>query len=904
MLILLKQTPTGIYAYPPDIPENEVCTAVYFDTVTKTIYTSGTVGGGSFEMATGQLVWTDPSNGDVYTYDGMEGVDLTAGLGPEPAKTFTLILKTNPRGSTLPILDLSPAGPYVEGAEVDISILVAGGGWEFLNWTLDGEEESAIHDFTFTMPGADTILVANFQPIEDPVYPGEPSTVPVTSFVPSSFYPLEIRVNRTQIPISGITNNINTGIFTDEMEGDYSFPLNIPVTEAISVALNLPNDPQSIWEFSKAIPAELWSHGNRSYRGHLNIMDADEKSIKATFVFDSGFFIDQNKSRSIRDCYGDADTITLDEPKYAVGGYELRFNFRDMRLTVNGTAKLFLKASYPDHLTMLDDMADYLEGLPINLKVTVQYSEDLTDESSRIIVWDTNIVSTITLAPVTGTSRYSRARRLTNERYIMNAWDSVDESKRIAFPTIYNRELYEGNNQLHDGIVNRYDSEGRLYFGNISYLTYSESFRWENVIIPFLYLTDVVKTVFAKLNIQVSGSFFDDDRVKRMLLYNNRTLDFVQISVNGTPSRRTAVAIHWGDGNPDQETYRYQNVHDFNIKLKNHVPDYPIITFLKALKNYFGLKYDFNILQNRVEIRFIRDVIRSMETLDMTRKSSRVFKLSHGKEEGFNFVYEPKDPLLADGQPKSEPDPDYNVTNFLALDTLDAEIGETAFVRSLRAFFTLTTDQDNPPFWKLTAFMQRDDSAGNPPQGGQGGRRSWTIGMVPLVDGLFDGRKMPAIEMTANNPEVNLNNEDTGIRIFAFYGKQLDASNQPYSFASCTRYNAKELASSNQFDLDIRSEDSYPFFKDLEAIIDRGKEYETNLILNDSDIVNLSKTRRIRIVNIDYLIDKMEITHSERDYALAKVKMWKISLTRPANKPDVFSTVNDGFDYDFDFDLD
>ena len=136
MLILLKQTPTGIYAYPPEIHENEVCTAVYFDTSTKTIFTSGTVGGGSFEIGLDQLVWTDQVTGDQYFYSGPDvvppAVYMVAGSGPEPAKTFTLTLKTNPRGSTLPILDLSPAGPYVEGAEVVISILVAGGGWEFV----------------------------------------------------------------------------------------------------------------------------------------------------------------------------------------------------------------------------------------------------------------------------------------------------------------------------------------------------------------------------------------------------------------------------------------------------------------------------------------------------------------------------------------------------------------------------------------------------------------------------------------------------------------------------------------------------------------------------------------------------------------------------------------------------
>jgi hypothetical protein len=886
-LIILKQRPTGTYTTTPEIPENEIFETWYFDTISKTVFDQGVTGGSAFEMELNQLVFTDRFTGDQWFYNGPDvvppGVTLIENnIDPIGPQKYSLTLTRNPlSGGT--VSNITGGGPYEADEEVEVNAS-ANTGFIFLNWTLNGEVISEVANFTFTTLAANTVISANFeQEVPDPQPEPEPEPKPI-DFVQESFYPLELRINGIQIPIKSITSKENTGIFTDELIGDYSYPLTIAITEAVMVALNLPNDPQSAWEFTKSIPAELWKHGNRAYRGHLDIMDADDKNIKATFVFDSGFFIEQNKKLSIRSCYQDDDIITLNEPVFAVGGYEIRFNFRDLRLTVNGTAKLFLKQSYDDHLSMLEDMADYLEGLTHNLEVSIIYSDDLTDETSRIITWDTTVVTTITLAPTEGTSRYSRARRLTNERMMMDAWNTVDENKRIAFPTIYNRELYEGNNQLHDGIVNRYDTEGRLYYGNIVYFAFSESFRWENVLIPFLYLTDVVKTVFAKLNIQVSGSFFDDDRVKRMLLYNNRTLDFLNVTLNGIPSRRTTVAIHAGDSNPDQESYRYQNVQNFDIKLKNHVPDYSIVEFLKSMKNYFFLKYDFNILQNRVEIRFIRDVIRDMEVLDMTKKAGRVYTLKHGKEEGIAITYDRKDPLLEDGQSDSLPDPDYTVNNYLALDGLDAEILETALVRSLRAYFQLTSDQDNPPFWKLIAFEQRDDSvsADSTPSGG--GRRGWTVGLVPLVDGFFSGRKMPAIEMTANNPEVNLSNEDTGLRIFAFYGQQLDGANQPYSFASCTRYNARELASQNQYDLDLRSEDSYPFWKDLESIIDRGKEYETTILLEDSDLIKLSKTSRIRIANIDYLIDEREILLTESEYSIAKFTMWKIKLTNKVKK--------------------
>lgn len=870
-LIILISQGTGIFQGSSFSPENEIFNVIYFNTDDISVFTQQVVGGSEFFLPVDFLLYVDPVTGDEYYHDGLGGFYVVSGQGPAPVPTYTFqLLRNPPSGGTAHII--SSPGPYPEGAQVQVVALPADG-WVFLGWWWGGEYISTDTTYTYTMRAADTTLIAFFQQASPPPPPGpEPDPVPQpTAFVADSYYPLEIRVANTQIPINNITALIDTGIFKPDLIGDFSYPITIPITEEVMVALGLPNDPQSSWNFANSLQAELWAHGNRRYRGHLDILDADEKAIKATFVFDSGFFIQQNKALSIRSCYSDSDTITLSQPTFAVGGYEIRFNFRNVRLTVNGSTRIFLRTQYADHITMLEAMADYLEGLPLNLDVSIQYSEDLTDESSRIITWDTNIVTTITLEPTTGTSRFTRARRLTSPRFVMGDYANVNESNRIAFPMIYNKELYEAVNPLHDGIVNRYDSQGRLHFGNISYTAFSEAFRWEHTLIPMIYLTDVVRAIFAKLNIAVSGTFFDNDLVKRMLLYNNRTLDFVQVTLNGQPSRRTALAIHAGDNTPTQEAYRYQNVHDFNIRLANHVPDVSVIDFLKALKNYFFLKYDFNILQNRVEIRFVRDIIDSPTILDFTKKSGRVYTLAHGKEKGLSITYENTDPIHQDGAGiKGEITPDYTVTNYLALDSLDAEIDQIAFVRSLRAYFRLTPDQDNPPFWKLYAFVMRDDTET------QGERRAWGVGMVPLVDAYVDGRKMPAIEMTAEQPEVNLFNKDTGLRITAFYGEQRDAQSRPYHFASSTRFNAREVATTGQYDLDLRSDDMYPFWKGLDRILDGGKEYETNLLLNDVDLIDLSTTSRIRIANIDYLIDEMQILNTQGEYSIAKVKMWKV----------------------------
>ncbi len=873
MLILLRQVrngtdPTTGY----DIWDQE-----FFNDATTSIVTNTIIQDGmdAYEMQTGQVVFDTGTT--QYIYDGDGGV--TTQDTPEGPTYQLLVIRVDVDGDTV----TDSLGFFEEGDPVSVSTFEPDG-FVFEKWTRLGILVSTVKDFSYIMPAANTILQARF--IEEEAEP-EPDPIPEPQPIASTFYDLELRVKGIQIPMPPFVQKSIEGLLSDILEGEYSYAVNIPLSPKEMTAIGLPNDPQTSSSFIDPIPAEIWSHGNLRYKGYLDIIKSDEERIRCSFILDSGFFISQNQALTLPQCYGAEDTIDLsNQTVYAVGGFELRFNYRDVRLTVNTFSRNFLKAEYIDHITMLDAMVDWLEGLGLGLSVTTEESEDLTDESSRIIYWDTTVITTCTLAPVTGTSRFTRARKLTSRRFVMDEWSQVEEANRIAFPTVYNRNLYEGNNNLHDGIVNRYDELGRLYVSNIKYLTYSESFRWEHTLVPYLYLTDVVRQIFKKLKIEVSGEFFEHDLVKRMLLYNNRTLDFVSVRINNTPSRRTALAVYHGDGTPDNESYWYENVHDLNIKLANHAPEYTVIEFLKGLKNYWGLKFDFNILQNRVNIRFVRSIIRGREVLDLTRQAGRVFTLHHGKDAGYAFTYANPDPLMSDGAQNPIPadeDVDFTVQNFLALDSLDAELFQIAFVQSLRAWFQLVPDQSNPPFWKLYAFRQQSDAGTSAAVSVSTDRNTpdrnklpWNLTLFPLVDSYFSGKKLPAIECTANNQEVKLENKDCGLRIFAFYGVQESADGQPYPFASCTRYDAAELLSEDQYDLDIRSEDIYPLHADQERMITAGKEYETTLILDSYNLLQLSRSPIIRIANLDYILEEKEIQNTTAEYAIAKVRLFKI----------------------------
>ncbi|KUG05476.1 hypothetical protein ASZ90_017158 [hydrocarbon metagenome] len=109
------------------------------------------------------------------------------------AKTYTLILQAYPTGGG-DVSDNTGTGPYEAGESVDVAA-AAGEGYTFENWTVNGEVVNTNASFSYPMPAADTILVANFA--EDPVVPDT--------------YALTLQAN----PTGGgdVSNNTGTGSY-------------------------------------------------------------------------------------------------------------------------------------------------------------------------------------------------------------------------------------------------------------------------------------------------------------------------------------------------------------------------------------------------------------------------------------------------------------------------------------------------------------------------------------------------------------------------------------------------------------------------------------------------------------------------------------------------------------------
>lgn len=153
-------------------------------------------------------------NGNVVSTDGYFGFMMPASAAdlvinveynpaspsdPQPGDTtkkYKLTLVSNPVGSCY----LYGGGEYEAGADVRIEANMYNG-YEFINWTRDGEEIGTRYYDSFTMPAQDVVLTANFRyNPADPTDPDQPKLLhplTATAFPPGAGY---FYTSATEVP--------------------------------------------------------------------------------------------------------------------------------------------------------------------------------------------------------------------------------------------------------------------------------------------------------------------------------------------------------------------------------------------------------------------------------------------------------------------------------------------------------------------------------------------------------------------------------------------------------------------------------------------------------------------------------------------------------------------------------
>ncbi len=119
---------------------------------------SGIISGDSNSVTISGILY-DTEEEDVQITASAEGLtSVTTDAFSVDRLTYTVSLTVNPDGAGT----VSGGGEYEEGDQVSLSA-TAMAGFDFVNWTSDGDVLSSDADYTFSMPAEDLDIVANFE---------------------------------------------------------------------------------------------------------------------------------------------------------------------------------------------------------------------------------------------------------------------------------------------------------------------------------------------------------------------------------------------------------------------------------------------------------------------------------------------------------------------------------------------------------------------------------------------------------------------------------------------------------------------------------------------------------------------------------------------------------------------
>jgi hypothetical protein len=196
------------------------------------------------------------------------------------------------------------------------------------------------------------------------------------------------------------------------------------------------------------------------------------------------------------------------------------------------------------------------------------------------------------------------------------------------------REVYPASNYALFPVRNAsfYGDANEQYVGYVNY--YNDGFQANTDIYtkhtrtPFPYLVYILRKVMAHYGYKLTGSWLEEEEIRRLVIFNTQALD---------------------------QGGSFVNTFAAEITYNRHVPDMKVNEFVKAIRATFGLGLIFNSATKTIEVVKLRDVIRSTGYVDWRNKPLKIGEWAPGETTGFTLSFAPdseneQNKLLADDQ--------------------------------------------------------------------------------------------------------------------------------------------------------------------------------------------------------------------------------------------------------------
>lgn len=541
---------------------------------------------------------------------------------------------------------------------------------------------------------------------------------------------LELRVNNQPIdlfPGTKVPLQFYSPIFDrDSIQRSFSFPFKIPATQRNKKLLEYPSridgTGRRIYEKS-----ELRLAGHQFEQGVLVLLSSTAKEFEIAFKNETLQLLDNLNSYRLRENISmnveAVEEIAVDvllsvgyNPSLLGNKTILNINGNDYVRTLAERDQMVddINADFPGLCTIvLSTINDFF--ISFNTQVKPDLNIQIKPEIPAEHVGDVFLYFTVNLLPSDSYQEIIDGYATHLDQVIAGTIDTH------AFPVIHAPNFYDKDNEAWKGYVNYYDEAGEY---PLTLRTIAEKSEYNLVPMPFL------KAAFEEIfrtagGLAVTGSFFSDSDLAKLIIYNNNSLEVDISETNYIEDIEVITNI---------ENYIYLSFKQ-SYNLADHLPDLSYYEFVTKVASMFPLVYQVNA--GTIKIDTVQALL-SKSSIDLSSYVLEDWKKKNTKYSDYDLSYTR-----------------YNTPeeNEAYLQDLRSEENGLEAIKIKSEFFT--------HYFRRIIDLNTADEAGE-------NARRWVVPTDPFVGSTI-----------ANDVGASAD-----LRLLFYYGLQPDSKGQNYPFAS------------------------------------------------------------------------------------------------------------------------
>ena len=329
----------------------------------------------------------------------------------------------------------------------------------------------------------------------------------------------------------------------------------------------------------------------------------------------------------------------------------------------------------------------------------------------------------------------------------------------FQFPEIRNPNFYEGaeiENNEFELTLNQYDPDEETFIEN-EYIVVGEINDNKNTLVPQPYFYHVFSELLKTLGYKIKGDFTRDDRIKKLLIYNNYPLDEFNIILQGLNTFKT------------------------KFNLNQLLPDLSVSEFINTIKDFLSLGVFFDTANKEVLFVYKNTIINSNTYFDLDPYAPDEFEseLSQdgGYEISYNFDNDDRAKLISVDLSNEET---IEVDIFSDLIPFHGQNRQIFYVRSTGEYFRSEESESVFPWTRLSDHFY-------PIKSGEG-KFKIDLKLSTLLN--FIGNRPIILQTGSSDAFVNGRNQP-GFKLFIWHGLQPDSNDKYHPFASSLNLNPK-----------------------------------------------------------------------------------------------------------------